>query len=252
MYIRRYTLVGMLRSRLPRFLLALALCGLAVVPSSALASVASEQQAGQKLAEQVQTRDRSCKSLSANDLDHIGEFVMGRMIGSTAAHEAMNARMTQAVGAQAESRMHQILGARFVGCTTATGGKNNSTGSSNGNGMMDGGSMMGSTSGSRGWNQGDWGSMMGSGNWQSMMRSGTWTRMMGSSGDWSWMMGSRWKNMTSSDWRAAQQRLLGTATIRATDSGWKARDTALAAFAVILAAGLVGALFAWHPWRRSS
>ena len=100
--------------------LALALAALGVGVSPALASVAAEQQTGRALAQQVQSGQRSCDSLSAEDLDHIGEFVMGRMIGSTTTHEAMNARMIAVVGAQAESRMHQVLGARFAGCTTST------------------------------------------------------------------------------------------------------------------------------------
>ena len=46
-------------------------------------------------------------------------FVMGRMIGSTFAHEAMNARMTAVLGTQAESHTHHLLGARFVGCASS-------------------------------------------------------------------------------------------------------------------------------------
>lgn len=217
---------------------------LGVGTSSARASVAAEQQAGQALAQQVQSGKRSCDSLSKDDLDYIGEFVMGRMIGSTSAHEAMNARMTAVMGAQAESRMHQALGARFVGCATGT-----TTGGSSSS-MMNGQGMMGSGSGSRGRSQGDWNAMMGSGGWRRMMDSGAWDDMMGDSGDWNWMTGSRWKTMSSDDWQNLQRRLLGTATVRTTSGDWHTRDIVLLALVVILAAGLAGAIFAWHPWRR--
>lgn len=110
----------MLRRRLIVSLVATG--ALVVAATPARASVADEQQAGRALAQQVRSGQRSCDSLSADDRDHIGEFVMGRMIGSTATHEAMNARMTAVMGAGAESQMHQVLGARWVGCATADGG----------------------------------------------------------------------------------------------------------------------------------
>ncbi len=188
-----------------RVLLALVLAVL-IVPSSAHASVADEQQQGQQLAEQVQSGQRPCRSLSPTDLDHIGEFVMGRMVGSTSAHQAMNQRMTQVLGEQTESRMHQALGARFVGCAAGTAGKNGRTapygpGSMMGNGgMMGNGPMMGSGPAWRGRDQREWGAMMRSGRWDSMMSSGAWPQMMGPSSDWSWMMGSRWQGMSTRDW----------------------------------------------------
>ncbi len=237
-------------------IVAAAAVGLMLTATPALASVAAEQQAGQKLADQVQSGQRTCKSLSTEDLDHIGEFVMGRMIGSTSAHEAMNARMVAVMGSQAESRMHQVLGARFVGCAnagTSSGTRTTAPGS-----MMDGGQgMMGSGSQSGGqarqWDRGDWGTMMGGqGNWGPMMNSATWSAMMGSQGDWNWMRGSAWKNMSTSDWHNVQQRLLGTAGNPSQHSGWDTRDTILLIAAIILGAGLIAVLVAWHPWRTST
>jgi hypothetical protein len=225
----------MLRVRLAVSLVIVA--ALAITATPALASVADEQQAGRALAQQVQSGKRPCDSLSAEDLDHIGEFVMGRMIGSTAAHEAMNARVTAVMGASAESRMHQVLGARFVGCTTNAGSGANAYGP-----------MMGNDSGS--WSQGDWSTMMGNGGWGSMMRSGAWAQMMGNAGDWSWMTGSRWQHMTASDWQAVQRRLLGTTTTRNTDgNGVSTLDVVLIALAAALAAGLLGLLLARRPRR---
>ena len=227
--------------RLPLAVALLIVAALAITPTPTLASVAAEQQAGRALAQQVQSGKRSCDSLSAEDLDHIGEFVMGRMIGSTAAHEAMNARMTAVMGAGAESRMHQVLGARFVGCTTNAGNATD-------NGAY--GSMMDNDSGS--WSQGDWGTMMNNGGWGSMMRSGAWSQMMGNAGDWNWMTGSRWQHMTASDWQAVQQRLLGTSTTRnANGSGLSTLDVVLIALAAALAAGLLVLLLARRPRRRA-
>ncbi len=225
--------------------LALVVAALGVGVSPALASVAAEQQAGRALARQVQSGQRSCDSLSADDLDHIGEFVMGRMIGSTRTHEAMNARMIAVIGAKAESRMHQVLGARFAGCTTSA---RNDTGAYGP--MMGGQDMMGS--GARGWSQGDWNTMMGAGGWDSMMRTGDWAQMMGNRGDWSWMTGSNWQHMTAADWQTVQQRLLGTTTTPTTNSGWHTRDIVVLALAVALAAGLIGLLLAWRPWHRTT
>ncbi len=88
--------------------------------------------------------------------------------------------MTLMMGAQGESRMHQLLGQRYTGCDG-----NTSRGAGPG-GMMGAGMMGGGYYG-----PGGWGAMMGS-------------------GDWSWMMGGAWQNMTRQDWQRLRQRLLGT------------------------------------------
>ncbi len=45
---------------------------------------------------------------------------MFRALGSTGLHQAMNDRMITMLGEQGESRMHQLLGARYAGCSTTT------------------------------------------------------------------------------------------------------------------------------------
>ena len=76
-----------------------------------------------------------CRNLTAHDLDHIGEYLMFKALGSTSLHQAMNDRMVAMLGERGESRMHQLLGARYAGCTTtSTGGYG---------GMMGAGGMMG-------------------------------------------------------------------------------------------------------------
>jgi hypothetical protein len=161
--------------------LALITIGLALlIPAVAQASLAGEQQQGQNLIAQLQSGAKTCRDLSADDLDHIGEYVMFRALGSTTLHQAMNDRMIAMLGEQAESRMHQLLGARYAGCsanTAVTGGSR---------GMMGGGGMIGGYN-----NHGGFGAML-------------------SSTDWSWMLGGAWQNMSRQDWQRLQHQLLGT------------------------------------------
>ncbi len=84
------------------------------------------------------------------------------------------------MGAQGETRMHQLLGQRYAGCDSNTSATP-ATAAMMGAGMMGGGY----------YGPGGWGAMMGS-------------------GDWTWMMGGAWQNMTRQDWQRLQQRLLGT------------------------------------------
>jgi hypothetical protein len=195
---------------------------LLLIPAVATAALVDEQRQGQNLIAQLQAGTKTCNDLSAGDLDHIGEYVMFRALGSTSLHHAMNARMAAMMGEQAESRMHQLLGARYAGCSTK-GVAGVGTGS-----MMGGGGMMGGY-----YYNGGLGSMM-------------------SSGDWSWMMGGTWQHMTRQDWNQLQGRLLGT-TMMGNHTGW----SALAITGAILAALIVGllavlALTRRWPFRRPS
>jgi hypothetical protein len=114
----------------------LALCLVLSVPAAARASVASGQQQGQDLIAQLQARTKACADLSADDFDHIGEYVMGQALGSTSLHQAVNDRMRLMLGQQGETRMHELMGQRYAGYTRETTGYG---------GMMGGASMMGAT-----------------------------------------------------------------------------------------------------------
>ena len=105
-------------------LVLLAISMLLLIPAVAHASLADEQRQGQDLVAQLQAKTKTCRDLSAEDFDHIGEYVMGRALGSIAAHRAMNDRMTAMMGSQAEGRIHQLLGARYVNCTAPAGAGN--------------------------------------------------------------------------------------------------------------------------------
>lgn len=145
-----------------------------LAPTMTFGSVADEQRQGAKLSAQLRSGAKTCTQLSNEDFDHIGEYVMGRALGSTQLHEAMNQRMSTMMGQQAEQRMHELMGRRFSGCDQGQASRV---------GMMDSG-MMGGTGGG----------------WARMMRSG----------DWGWMMNGAWQGMSRADWQQLESRLLGS------------------------------------------
>jgi putative membrane protein len=118
------------------------------------ASTISEQQQGAAILQSLDSGKTKCADLSNDDFDHVGEYVMFRMAGSTAAHEQMNQLMQRMMGTTGESQMHIVMGKRFSGC--GGGAVPSSFG-----GMM---GMMGAMSGFQGGGgSGRGGSMMGGG-----------------------------------------------------------------------------------------
>jgi hypothetical protein len=99
-------------------LLTVALASMSAAPT--LASVSEEQQ-GARLLGQVQNSQSTCGKLSSSQFELIGEYVMGRMLGSSAAHDAMNAQMQTVMGSSGEQLAHQFMGRRFAGCATGNG-----------------------------------------------------------------------------------------------------------------------------------
>ncbi|MHB1572167.1 MAG: hypothetical protein ACYCXW_23770 [Solirubrobacteraceae bacterium] len=135
--------------------------------------------------------------------------------------------MTAIMGSQAEGRIHQLLGARYLNCTPPAGAGNTSSHRyGEGYGGM-GPGMMG-------------GDYYGNGGWDSMM----------GSRDWSWMMGGAWQNLNRQGWQRLQQQLLGTTTSNTHNgtSEWMIATIALAA----LLLGAAIAIFAVRrrPFRR--
>jgi hypothetical protein len=90
------------------------------------------------LFEAVEAGDAECGDLDASDFVAIGEFLIGRMHGSPAAHEAMD-RMMSASGLD---DMHEQMGRRLAGCGGAVGGMMGMMGASGGMMGGDGGGMM--------------------------------------------------------------------------------------------------------------
>ena len=136
---------------------------------------------------------------------------MGRMLGSTSVHQAMNDRMQLMMGAQGEQRLHQLMGERFTGCATG------SADTVMGPGMTGGSS--------------------GNGNWGPMM----------SSRDYGWMMGGAWRNMSRQDWQRLQQQWLGTSATTSSHglSGWAI--AAIAAAGTLLIAAVATLVLTHRP-----
>ena len=159
---------------------------LAAGAGPALASLADEVAAGRQVAQRLQAGASSCNKLSDADFEHLGEYVMERMLGSRAAHQAMNDRMTAMMGDANTERMHELMGRRYGGCGTQGAGAGMT-----GPGMMGGG---GAASG------GGWGAMM-------------------ASGDFAWLRDGAWRHMSRADWRRVGSSWMGPGMMSRTD-GW--------------------------------
>lgn len=112
---------------------------------TASASTAQEERQGADALRELEAGAVSCAELSDEQFEHIGDYAMGRMAGSTARHEAMDETMTRMMGATAERQMHEVLGRRFSGCGGGTlpAGFGRMMGTFGAMGMMGGGTMMG-------------------------------------------------------------------------------------------------------------
>lgn len=102
-----------------RLVLTLLLAWLALGTGSALASEAAEEQRGAELLTAVERGEMDCADLESGDFDAIGEFAMGRMLGSSSAHEAMDETITRMMGEAGLGRMHEVMGQRFADCGAA-------------------------------------------------------------------------------------------------------------------------------------
>jgi hypothetical protein len=175
--------------RLIGLLLALIAAAL-LLAGPAVAALSSEVSAGQAVAARLQSGQATCSTLTSAEFEHLGEYVMDRVLSSRAVHQAMNARMDRMMGEQNADRMHERLGREYAGCASSSGG----TGS--GPGMMSGGGMMGSGGGIAGW-----GAMMNSPNW-------------------SWMRDGSWRHMDQGQWQLLGHRMLGGMMFAPTSDGW--------------------------------
>jgi hypothetical protein len=159
-----------------------------VALATSWASLADEQRQGQDLAAQLQSGAKSCRELSGDDFDHLGEYVIGRALGSTSVYRAMNDRMRLMLGERGEQRMHELMGQRFAGCLNGSAAAGAGTGM--GPGMM--------------------GGSYGDGRWSAMMRSR----------DWGWMMGGAWRSMSRQDWQRVQRQRMGAGASTSQHHGW--------------------------------
>jgi hypothetical protein len=84
-------------------------------------SAVSGQQQGAALLAQIQNGRISCSKLSSSDLVLMGEYDMGRIMGSTTAYNAMNGQMQATIGANGEQLAYRFMGERLGGCATGNG-----------------------------------------------------------------------------------------------------------------------------------
>ena len=125
--------------------LAAALLALGILAASPAVAATDEQQ-GADVLDAVESGELDCDQLDATDFEAVGEFVMGRMLGSPGAHEGMDRMMASMMGEGGLERMHEVMGTRFAGCGNpplpgAFGGMMGAMG------MMGGGMMGGSGGG---------------------------------------------------------------------------------------------------------
>jgi preprotein translocase subunit SecG len=103
--------------------LALAFTIALALTASASASVASEEQQGAQTLGAVHAGTLKGTSLSTSQYEHVGEYLMGQALGSTAAHERMNSLMEQMMGPAAGDQMHTYLGERYLGKSATFSGR---------------------------------------------------------------------------------------------------------------------------------
>lgn len=123
----------LLRSGLASTVVALA-AALALFSSAANASVAGDERAGAAILAAVEAGKQDCSSLSTADFERVGDYVMGRMLGSASAHESADRVMSEMMGERLEQSAHVVMGRRFTRC----GGTDDDPGFNGMMGMMGG------------------------------------------------------------------------------------------------------------------
>jgi putative membrane protein len=88
------------------------------VTSSIVSSTAQEEAEGKDIWDKLQSKQFTCRSLTDDNFDVLGEYFMGQSVGNTERHAAMNQMMKNMMGEQAETQMHISLGKRSSECDT--------------------------------------------------------------------------------------------------------------------------------------
>lgn len=99
-----------------RSLTAGALVAAAMLVATLSATAQDPEERGAELLSAVESGQMDCADLDTLAYEAIGEFVMGRMLGSPRAHETMDELMAQMMGDAGLDRMHQVMGQRLAGC----------------------------------------------------------------------------------------------------------------------------------------
>lgn len=112
------------RHKLSRLAMPLALVsGLALAAPALADSVATEQAHGAQVLSQIQHGTLNSKSLTNAQYQNLGEYLMGRALGSTQLHERMNTLMDEMMGTGASDAMHIYLGKRYLGVSATPSSK---------------------------------------------------------------------------------------------------------------------------------
>jgi len=81
----------------------------------AVASAASEQQQGAQVLSEVQAGKLQGTRVTSTQYQHVGQYLMGRALGSAQRYEAMDALMDRVMGQSVSDRMYQYMGERYLG-----------------------------------------------------------------------------------------------------------------------------------------
>jgi hypothetical protein len=112
------------RYRLSRLALPLALVlGLTFAAPALADSVATEQAQGAQVLAQIQHGTLGPKGLTSGQYQNLGEYLMGRALGSTQLHQRMNALMDEMMGSSAGDQVHIYLGKRLLGVSVTPSGR---------------------------------------------------------------------------------------------------------------------------------
>jgi hypothetical protein len=89
--------------------------GLALAAPALADSVATEQQQGAEVLTQIRHGTVNPRALANSQYGNLGEYLMGRALGSVQLHQRMNTLMDAMMGPNASDLMHIYLGKRYLG-----------------------------------------------------------------------------------------------------------------------------------------
>jgi uncharacterized membrane protein len=116
----KYSLIGLVLSGLILFAPTIAVEAQSMTTTqdvtTSSTSNSSGDQKGQDIYNQLQNKQTSCGKLTDDNFAALGDFFMGRMMGS--AHETMDQYMTQNLGTAGDRQTHIAIGERLSGCNT--------------------------------------------------------------------------------------------------------------------------------------
>ena len=92
--------------------------GLAAM-APAVASAASEQQQGAQVLSEVQAGKLHGTKVTSTQYQHVGQYLMGRALGSAQRYEAMDSLMDRMMGQSVSDQMYQYMGERYLGKSVA-------------------------------------------------------------------------------------------------------------------------------------